>query len=320
MTKATALAVQKKKKIVGLDAAAQYFALRSRAQNTLRAYKADVQHFAEWCIDRGIATLPIPSAEVANYLGYLAASEFKRSTIQRRIYAIRFLHVENDFQTPTDSKKVKDVWSGIKRAIDANVSKRKAAVTEIIRQIIKILPDNLIGLRDQALLLQGYAGAYRRSELVATDVEHLDFQKAGVLVYLPRSKTDQAGEGKYKAISYGSNIATCPVRTLQDWLAISGIESGAVYRSIKKGNKLQEERLSDRAVYDIVVKRVREAGLDPKDFGAHSLRSGFATQAAANNVHVKKMMDQGWNTPAALMDYIQQVELFEDNASAMLGL
>ena len=101
---------------------------------------------------------------------------------------------------------------------------------------------------------------------------------------------------------------------------ISGSDSGPVFRSIKKGNKLQDERLSDRAVYDIVVKRARQAGLNAGDFGAHSLRSGFATQAAANNVHVKKMMDQGWATPASLMGYIQQVELFEDNASAMLGL
>ena len=169
-------------------------------------------------------------------------------------------------------------------------------------------------------MLLGYSGAFRRAELVALDVADIEFQKAGALVLVRRSKTDQEGKGLLKAISYGSNISTCPVRTLQDWLTISGIDSGPIFRGMRKGNKIQQQRLSDRAIYNIVVKRANEAGLNGQEFGAHSLRSGFATQAAANNVHVKKMMDQGWATPAALMGYIQQVEVFEDNASAMLGL
>ena len=129
------------------------------------------------------------------------------------------------------------------------------------------------------------------------------------LITLRRSKTDQTGQGKEKAISYGSNSKTCPVRTLQDWLAITGIETGSIFRTIKKGNKLQTTRLTDQTVALIIKRAAQKAELNPADFAGHSLRSGFATQSAANRAHMKKIMDQGWDSPTTVMGYIQKVIL-----------
>lgn len=305
---------------LGLDAATQRFLARSKAQNTVRAYKSDLADFALWCRQRKVTGPPVSAKAVANYLSCLASAGAKASTIKRRFAAIKFLHNAYKYQSPTDTDLVKATWTGIKRTIGTAVTKKKAAVTEIIRRMLDVLPDNLIGLRDKALLLIGYAGAFRRSELVGLNVEDLDFQKEGLIITLRRSKTDQTGKGRKKPISYGSNVKTCPVRTLQEWLTKSEIGKGAVFRSIKKGNKLQKTRLSDQAVGLIIKRAARKAELNPADFAGHSLRSGFATQSATNRAHMKKIMDQGWDSPTTVMGYIQEVELFDENASAMLGL
>ncbi len=305
---------------LGLDAATQRFLARSKAQNTVRAYKSDLSDFAHWCRQRKVAGLPVPAKEVANYLSCLANAGAKASTIRRRLAAIKFLHNAHEYLSPTETDLVKATWTGIKRTIGTAPCKKKAAVTEIIRKMLDVLPDNLIGLRDKTLILIGYAGAFRRSELVSLNVEDLDFQKDGLIINLRRSKTDQTGQGRKKPISYGANVKPCPVRTLQEWLAKSGIEKGAVLRSIKKGNKLQKTRLSDQAVGFIIKRAALKAELNPADFAGHSLRSGFATQSASNRAHMKKIMDQGWDSPTTVMGYIQEVELFDENASAMLGL
>jgi len=305
---------------LGLDAATQRFLARSKAANTVRAYKSDLADFAHWCRQRKVTGPPVPAKTVANYLSCLANAGAKASTIRRRLAAIKFLHKVHDYQSPTETDLVKAIWAGITRTIGTAPSKKKAAVTEIIRKMLDFLPDNLIGLRDKALILIGYAGAFRRSELVSLNVEDLDFQKEGLIIMLRRSKTDQAGQGRKKPISYGSNVKTCPVRTLREWLAKSRIKRGAIFRRIKKGNKPQKTRLSDQAVGLIIKRAARKAELNPADFAGHSLRSGFATQSATNRAHMKKIMDQGWDSPTTVMGYIQEVELFDENASAMLGL
>jgi len=305
---------------LGLDAATQRFLARSKAQNTVRAYKSDLADFAIWCRQHKVTGPPVSAKAVANYLSCLASAGAKASTIRRRLAAIKFLHSAHEYRSPTETDLVKATWTGIKRTIGTAPCKKKAAVTEIIRKMLDVLPDNLIGLRDKALILIGYAGAFRRSELVSLNVEDLDFQKEGLIINLPRSKTDQAGQGRKKPISYGSNVKTCPVRTLQEWLIKSGIGRGAVFRSIKKGDKLQKTKLSDQAVGLIIKRAAQKAELNPADFAGHSLRSGFATQSASNHAHMKKIMDQGWDSPTTVMGYIQEIELFDENASAMLGL
>ena len=210
MAKSTAITLAKKNKIVGLEPAARYFVSKSKAANTLRAYKADLEDFARWCQTQRIRQLPVPSVAVANYLSHLATIGAKRSTIRRRIFAIRFWHVENDFETPTKAKAVKAVWEGIQRTSDPTVNKKKPTLIEMIRKMLQVLPDNLIGLRDKSILLLGFAGGFRRSELVALNVGDVDFRKEGLLIIIRRSKADQYGKGRKIPISYGSNISQLP--------------------------------------------------------------------------------------------------------------
>jgi len=182
------------------------------------------------------------------------------------------------------------VLAGIKRTIGTSVTRKAPATAETVRAIISEIPTDLRGLRDRALLLIGFAGALRRSELVALDVADLEESSEGVHVRIRRSKTDQEGVGDFVSIPYGSRLR--PIRALKDWLDAARITEGPLFRPIRKGgNVVEVERLSDRSVANIVKAHAEAVGLDPAVFSGHSLRSGFVTSALQAGADVLRVMD-----------------------------
>src|ERR671933_1751574 len=195
------------------------------------------------------------------------------------------------------------------------------AVVGDLKLMLEKVPSTRVGLRDRALLLLGFAGAFRRSELIGLDVADLEFARAGLIVTLRRSKTDQEGKSRRLGIPFGSSDATCPVRSLQAWLEAARISEGQVFRSLDRFQRVQAARLSDKAVALIVKRRAKAVGLDPTRYAGHSLRAGLATSAAAAGVEERVIARQtGHRSMAVLRRYIRDGELFRHNAAAAVGL
>ncbi len=301
------------------DKAREYMS-QSKAANTKRAYLQDWQNFTGWCDARGLAPLPALPQTVALYVTALA-EHCKPSTVARRVVAISQVHQSAGYDTPTTSLLVRSTMAGIRRAKPTAQQGKAPAVTSVIQAMVATLDDSLAGKRDRALLLLGFAGAFRRSELVALDVADVERTEEGLIVLLRRSKTDQEGEGRLVGIPYGVSPNTCPVRALEAWLAAANITSGALFRPMRKGSRVQEERLSDKSVALIVKRCVTAAGLDAKLFSGHSLRAGLATSAAAAGVGEHDIMLQtGHKSVQMVRRYVRKGSLFRNNAAANVGL
>jgi integrase len=210
---------------------------------------------------------------------------------------------------------------GVRRSLGTAPAQKAAATVDIVRQMVDGLGEDVQGLRDRALLLVGFAGAFRRSELVGLDVEDVAFTSNGLVILLRRSKSDQEGVGHKKGLPYGSSPATCPVRALRAWLDASGVAEGPIFRGVDRHGNIKASRLSPRTVA-LVVKRVAEAaGLDPTEFAGHSLRAGLATSAAAAGVSERIIMQQtGHRSVQMVRRYIREGSLFRENAAGKVGL
>jgi len=190
-----------------------------------------------------------------------------------------------------------------------------------LKRMLDSLPATRVGLRDRALLLLGFAGAFRRAELVSLDVTGLDFSSAGLVVTLRRAKTDQEGRSRRIGVPYGSSEKTCPVRSLQAWLESAGISEGPVFRSLDTFQRVQPRRLSDKAVARIVKRRAAAVGLDPARYAGHSLRAGLATSAAAGGASERVIMAQtGHRSAEMVRRYIREGNLWRENAASLAGL
>jgi integrase len=299
---------------------ARDYAAAAKAANTLRGYRADWRDFAGWCERHRLEALPAAPETVAFYLTDLASSR-KTATLQRRLSAIAQAHQAAGHPPPTKDAAVKAVWAGIRRTHGTAQAGKAPALTADVRAMVATLPEKRIGDRDRALLLLGFAGAFRRSELVGLDVADVAAMRDGLVVTLRRSKTDQEGAGRPVGIPYGSNPATCPVRALEAWRAAAAIADGALFRGVDRHGRLLPGRLSDRAVARVVQRAAAAAGLDPARYAGHSLRAGLATAAAAANVPERVIaLQTGHRSMKILRRYIRQGSLFTENAAAAVGL
>lgn len=211
--------------------------------------------------------------------------------------------------------------AGIRRNKGTAQTAKTPVLVEDLRRMITRLPETLLGVRNRALLLIGFSGAFRRSELVALDVNDVASTRDGLVVTIRRSKTDQDSEGRKIGIPYGSNPATCPIRSLQEWLERSGISDGPLFRPINRHGKMASIRLSGAAVSDVVKRYVEAAGLDATEFAGHSLRSGLATSAAMAGASERSIMNQtGHRSLNMVRRYIRDGSLFRENAVAVVGL
>lgn len=299
---------------------ANEYMAHAKSANTLKAYRKDWEDFCRFCNANGTASLP---ASVETLVAYLTvqADSHKVSTLERRIASISQAHQAAGLSTPTSDMQVRVLMQGIRRTIGTAQTAKSPVLTRDIKAMINALPGNLLGIRDRALLLIGFAGGFRRSEIVSLNVEDITFTREGLIVTLRKSKTDQECTGRKVGISYGSNPDTCPVRSLQLWLEESDITTGPLFRSVNRHGNVQDSRLSDKAVSLIVKRCAESAGLDANNYSGHSLRAGLATSAAMAGVSERSIMKQtGHKSTAMVRKYIRQGSLFQDNASSSIGL
>jgi integrase len=300
----------------------QDYAGRSKSAATIRAYAAGWRDFLSFCSGRGLQALPASDETVAAYLAELADRGAKAATIARRLVVISQAHKAADLPSPTGSSLVRRVHAGIRRTLGTVQQGKAPAVVDDLKRMLEQLPGTRVGLRDRALLLLGFAGAFRRAELVGLDVADVEFAHAGLIVTLRKSKTDQEGKSRRLGIPFGSSEATCPVRSVQAWLETARITEGPVFRSLDRFQRVQPQRLSDKAVALIVKRRAKAAGLDPARYAGHSLRAGLATSAAAAaGASERVIMSQtGHRSADMVRRYIREGSLFHSNPAAMVGL
>lgn len=300
---------------------ARDFAAASKAENTVRAYRSDLAHFRAWCECHALGAFPASASTVALYVSALADDGFTVATIRRRLSSVSQAHQLAGHTSPTHDARVRVVVAGIRRTLGTAPVKKAAALVDDVRAMVATLGDGLLAMRDRALLLVGFAGAFRRSELVALDVADVEFTRAGVVLSVRRSKTDQEGEGRRVAIPFGRTEETCPVRALRTWLAAASIEDGAVFRSVNRHGQVNTERLSDKAVALVVKRTALACGFDPSRYAGHSLRSGLATSAAAAGADERSIMRQGgWRSVTVARGYIREGDMFRANAAGSVGL
>lgn len=292
----------------------------AKAPNTRRAYRQDWQHFAAWCEGLGAAAMPAAPETVAAYLT-AHADQLAVSTLQRRLVAVRQAHAAARQEDPTKDAGCREVWKGIRRTKGTAPSQKAPVTIAELRRMVEELPAGILGVRDRALLLVGFAGAFRRSELVGIDRADVAFTLEGLVISLRRSKTDQEGEGRKVGIPYGSRPETCPVRALAAWVEAAGITEGPIFRPINRHGQVQAGRLSGHAVALVVKRYAEAAGLDAERFAGHSLRAGLATSAATAGVSERAIMAQtGHRSERMVRRYIRDGSLFRENAAASVGL
>ena len=277
----------------------------SKAANTLRAYQADFRDFSSFCSKNGLNSMPTDPKILSIYLTHLAPKS-KFSTLKRRIASISVIHKMKGHYLDTKHPVIMENLHGIRRVIGSNQKAKKPILINDLKSIINKIDEleqpEKKKFRDKALILVGFSGGFRRSELVNIDYDDLEFVNEGVKIFIKRSKTDQSGEGMIKAIPYFDNKMFCPVERLKDWVNFSKIRSGKVFE------------ISDKSVALIIKKYALLSGLDPNKYSGHSLRSGFATSAAEFGAEERNIMAMtGHKTTQMVRRYIQEANLFKNN-------
>jgi site-specific recombinase XerD len=308
---------------VELASIVQAYQRASKSDATLRAYRSDAVMFQGWCGRYGFSSLPASPEAVAGFLTHEADAGRSASTIGRRCAAIRYAHKLAGLPDPTESEDVRATVKGIRRTIGTAPNQKAAATAEVLAAMLMRTPDTLAGKRDRALLGLGFAGAFRRSELVALNVSDLREDKDGLRVLVRRSKTDQEGKGFEKAIPHGRYIR--PVALLREWLDAAGITEGPLFRQVGRSGRVravrqvgdEQPRLTTQAVADIIKRYAKAAGLDASTFGAHSLRAGYITTAAERGADLARIMDQsGHRDPRTVVGYIRRANAFKDHSGS----
>ena len=290
----------------------------SKANNTLRAYKSDFRDFAAFCAKHGFNSMPTEPKVVSLYLTHLSASS-KISTLRRRLVSIGVVHKIKGHYLDTKHPVIIENLMGIKRKKGSIQIGKKPILINHLKQIINVIDEQKIEkikkLRNRTLILVGFGGGFRRTELVSINYEDLDFVEEGVKITLRRSKTDQFGEGTIKGLPYFVNEKYCPVLSLKNWLTLSKIKSGPIFKRFAKGSIITSHRLTDQSVVLIIKECLKIAGIENQNFSGHSLRSGFATVAADAGADERSIMAMtGHKTTQMVRRYIREANIFKNNA------
>jgi site-specific recombinase XerD len=307
--------------IAALEAAQRYVEM-AISKTTSRAYSTDFAHFEAWCRAERLPSLPAKPSTVGLYLASMAESGYRISTITRRLAAIAIMHRDRNLPSPASLRfpAVGNVIRGIQREKGVRPEQKRALSTEELRKMVTAMPATPLGLRNRALLLIGFAGGFRRSELARIDFADVEDTDDGLTILLRRSKTDQAGEGRKIGIAYGSDPKTCPVRNYRKWIAAAKITEGPVFCHFHN-RTMGTKAITDRVVALTIKKAAERVGIEAQSLAGHSLRSGLATTAARNGASEASIMKQtGHRSVIMVRRYIREGELFHDNASGKLGL
>jgi len=286
------------------------------AANTVRAYAGDWQRFTAWCRAQQFEALPAPVAALAGFLTELADAGKKVATIQRHAAAIAKAHELAGLDSPTADKQIKVLLKGIAREKKTRIKQAAAFSLATFKRTIKSIDVSTpTGLRNRALLLLGFTGAFRRSELEALNLEDLAFDEEGLIVALAKSKTNQLGQAEEKAIFYSPDPALCPIRSLQAWLRVLGRAEGCVFVSLRKNNQLTTRRLTTKYINLITQQYLG------RDYTAHSLRASFVTVSKLNGADDSKVMNQTKHkTSAMIRRYTRLDNVRQHNSAKELGL
>ena len=286
----------------------------SKAQNTLRAYKADIRIFNEFCSSLNLNALPAEPKTVSLFITNISKNS-KFSTIKRKLAAIKITHNLSGYYLDLKNPIINENLVSIKKQLGTYQKSKKPILVNDLRKIISVieLEKNLeTRIRDKTLLLVGFSGAFRRSELISIELEDLDFVNEGVKIFIKKSKTDQSGEGMIKALPYLDNKNFCPVINLKKWI------------NFLKQNNYQEKKIfnmSDKNVALIIKKYALKAGLDPVKYSGHSLRSGFATTTAESGAEERQIMAMtGHKSSQMVRRYIQESNLFKNSALKKINI
>ena len=278
----------------------------SKANNTLRAYQSDFSDFSNFCTKNGFSFMPTQPKIIALYITHLSKS-CKFSTLKRRIASISVIHKLKGHYLDTKHPIIMENLLGIKRTLGSRQKAKKPILINDLKLIIKAIDKDKI--RDKAVILVGFAGGFRRSELVNIYFQDIDFVPEGVKILIRRSKTDQSGEGSIKAIPYFENQEFCPVIALKDYL------NNKFSKLDKRKKEVKIFEISDKSVALIIKRYAEKAGLDSSKYAGHSLRSGFATTAAEFGAEERNIMAMtGHKTTQMVRRYIQEANLFKNNA------
>ena len=300
-------------------AAAQHYATASKSLATLRAYASDWRIYLAWCDEHRLAPMPASAEQVAVFIARQAETGTAVSTLVRRIAAIGHHHKLAGHTPPTardGAGRLSEVMAGIRSEHGRPPKRKRAARARILVEMLASCEgDTLRPLRDRAILALGMAAALRRSEIVALDVGDLQFRDEGVDVFIARSKTDQDRSGATIPVPAGSRLK--PVAHVRAWLEASGVVEGPLFRRLTRHDELTEGRMSDRAIARLIQRAAADVGLTPGQYGGHSLRAGFLTDAAHAGATIPKMQDiSRHKTVAILLDYVRSAEMYEDHAGA----
>ena len=291
----------------------------SKAENTVRAYKSDFNDFGLFCAKNGFKSLPTEPKIVSLYLTYLSTKDSKMSTLKRRLVSIGVIHKLKGHYLDTKHPSIIENIMGIKRRKGSVQKAKKPILISNLKEIINVIDkqkmEKIKKLRDRSIILIGFSGGFRRNEIVSLNYDDLDFVKEGLKITLRRSKTDQFGEGSLKGLPYFDSPEYCPVVSIQNWLNLSEINSGPLFRRFTKGPKLSEKRLTDQTVALLIKEYLELTGIDSKNYSGHSLRSGFATSAAEAGAEERSIMAMtGHKSTEMVRRYIKEANLFKNNA------
>ena len=290
----------------------------SKANNTLRAYKSDFKDFGAFCAKHGFNSIPTEPKVVSLYLTHLSTNS-KISTLRRRLVSIGVVHKLKGHYLDTKHPIIIENLMGIKRKKGSIQTGKKPILINHLKQIINVIDEQKIEkikkLRNRTLILIGFGGGFRRTELISINYEDLDFVEEGVKITLRRSKTDQFGEGLVKGLPYFTNEKYCPVTSLKNWVNLSKIKTGPIFRRFAKSSILTGHRLTDQSVVLIIKDCLKLAGIENQNYSGHSLRSGFATVAAESGADERSIMAMtGHKTTQMVRRYIREANIFKNNA------
>lgn len=301
---------------------ARRFIEGAKAENTRRAYRSDWRHFETWCLAQRLTALPAKPETVTLYMTALAA-DHKPASLTRKLTSISRAHEAAGFASPASMQHavVSETIKGIRRSLGTAQPGKEPLLTADVIAMLDALDEGLLGIRDRALLLIGFSGGLRRSELANLDVDDVTETEDGLVIRVRRSKTDPEGKGAAVALPYGSVAATCPVRSYRTWIAAASISAGPAFRAVDRHGRVASGRLDAGSIARIVKRTAAAAGLDPGLYAGHSLRAGFATQAFLNGAAEVSIMRQTRHKSLnTLRKYIRDRSLFRDNPAAKLGL
>ena len=290
----------------------------SKANNTIRAYKSDFKDFGVFCAKHSFNSLPTEPKIVSLYITHLSKSS-KLSTLRRRLVSISMIHKLKGHYLDTKHPIIVENLLGIRRIKGSKQKGKKPILINDLKSIINAIDDQKINeikkARDKAILLIGFGGGFRRTELISIDHEDLEFVTEGLKITIKRSKTDQFGEGMVKGLPYFSSDIYCPVMNLKKWLELSKIKTGPIFRRFEKGLSITNDRLTDQSVVILIKYYLQLAGIENSNYSGHSLRSGFATVAADSGADERSIMAMtGHKTTQMVRRYIREANLFKNNA------